>query len=286
MVAPFSIDLRMRVAVALEQGDSVCAVAKRFGVSVASAVRVGQMHRSGLGQGHGKTGGHRRAKLKGETGDWLLARLAEKPDLTMRALTAELADRGVHVVHDTVWCSVRKAGQTVKKTLMASEPFRPKVARFRVRWKTHQHRLDPKRLIFRDETWIKTNMTRTCGWAEKGTRLTAHVPHGHWKTLTFLAGLRHDRIVAPFVLDGPINGDSFSARVAKCLMPTLAPGDIVIDGNLGSHKGQPARQLIRKAGSHLLFLPPYSPDLNPIEMVFSKLKTLFRKADERSIEAS
>jgi len=169
---------------------------------------------------------------------------------------------------------------------MAAEQFRPKVARFRARWKAHQHRLDPKRLIFIDETWIKTNMTRTCGWASKGQRLTAHVPHGHWKTLTFLAGLRHDGIVAPFVLDGPINGEMFTAWVGQCLVPTLTPGEIIIADNLGSHKGLPARQLIRKAGAHLLFLPPYSPDLNPIEMVFAKLKTLFRKADERSIEAS
>ena len=129
-------------------------------------------------------------------------------------------------------------------------------------------------------------MTRTCGWSQRGTWLTAHVPHGHWKTLTFLAGPRHDRIVAPFVLDGAINGDSFTAWVAQCLVPTLAPGDIVIADNLGSHKGQPARQLIRIAGAHLLFLPPYSPDLNPIEMVLAKIKTLFRKADERTIEAS
>jgi transposase len=169
---------------------------------------------------------------------------------------------------------------------MASEQMRPKVARFRARWRAHQHRLDPKRLIFIDETWIKTNMTRSCGWAARGKRLTADVPHGHWKTLTFLAGLRHDGIVAPFVLDGPINGDAFTAWVGQCLVPTLAPGDVVIADNLGSHKGLPARQLIRTAGAHLLFLPPYSPDLNPIEMVFAKLKTLFRKADERSVEAS
>ena len=169
---------------------------------------------------------------------------------------------------------------------MAAEQFRPKVARFRARWKAHQHRLDPKRLIFIDETWIKTNMTRTCGWAARGQRLTAHVPHGHWKTLTFLAGLRHDGIVAPFVLDGPINGEMFTAWVSQCLVPTLTQGDIIIADNLGSHKGMPARRLIRNAGAHLLFLPPYSPDLNPIEMVFAKLKTLFRKAEERTIEAS
>lgn len=129
-------------------------------------------------------------------------------------------------------------------------------------------------------------MTRTRGWAARGQRLTAHVPHGHWKTLTFLAGLRHDGIVAPFVFDGPINGDAFPAWVSQCLAPILTPGDVVIADNLGSHKGLPARHLIRAAGAHPLFLPPCSPDRNPIEMVFAKLKTLWRKADERTIDAS
>jgi transposase len=170
--------------------------------------------------------------------------------------------------------------------MLASEQLRPKVARFRARWRAHQHRLDPKRLIFIDETWVKTNMTRTCGWSPQGKRLIAHVPHGHWKTLTFLAGLRHDGIIAPFVLDGPINGEAFTAWVRHCLVPALAPGDVVIADNLGSHKGLPARQLIRSTGAHLLFLPPYSPDLNPIEMMFAKLKTLTRKADERTIGAT
>ena len=122
-------------------------------------------------------------------------------------------------------------------------------------------------------------MTRACGWSPRGKRRTAHVPHGHWKTLTFLAGLRHDRSVAPFVLDGPINGDAFTAWVGQCLAPTLAADDIVIADNLGSHKGPAARQLIRNAGAHLLFLPPCSPDLNPMEMVFAKLKTIRREND-------
>ena len=110
---------------------------------------------------------------------------------------------------------------------------------WRVRWRAHQHRLDPGRLIFIDETRIKTQMTRTRGWSPRGTRLTAHLPHGHCKTLTFLAGMRHGRIVAPFLLDGPINGDAFTAWVGQSLAPTLAPGDIVIADNLGSHR--PAR---------------------------------------------
>lgn len=160
------------------------------------------------------------------------------------------------------------------------------MARLRDRWKTHQHKLDPTRLVFIDETWVKTNMTRLGGWSPRGKPLLAKVPHGHWKTLTFLAGLRHDRIVAPLVLDGPINGATFTAWVEQSLAPTLAPGDVVILDNLGSHKGKPARQAIRKVGAHLLFLPPYSPDLNPIEMMFAKLKALVRKADERTIETT
>lgn len=158
------------------------------------------------------------------------------------------------------------------------------MARKRDRWKRHQHRLDPRRLVFIDETWAKTNMTRTHGRALRGQRLIAKVPHGHWTTLTFLAALRHDRIDAPYVLDGPINGEYFRAWVEQHLAPTLSPGDLVILDNLGSHKGKAVRRAIRKAGAHLIFLPPYSPDLNPIEQVFAKLKTLLRRANERTVE--
>ena len=177
-------------------------------------------------------------------------------------------------------------GSASKKTLFASERDRPDVARRRRRWKTHQGKLDPARLVFIDETWAKTNMTRLRGWAPRGHRLPAQVPHGHWRTLTFLAALRCDRIDTPCVIDGPVNGRSFAAYIEQFLVPTLAPGDIVIMDNLGSHKGQPVRRAIRKAGARLLFLPPYSPDLNPIEQVFAKLKTLLRKADERTVEAT
>jgi transposase len=173
-----------------------------------------------------------------------------------------------------------------KKTLFATEQDRPDVARKRVRWKTHQGRLDPARLVFIDETWAKTNMTRVRGWAPRGQRLLAKVPQGHWRTLTFLAALRCDRIEAPCVIEGPINGQSFLAYVEQALVPTLSPGDIVIMDNLGSHKGKAVRRAIRAVGARLIFLPPYSPDLNPIEQVFAKLKTLLRKAAERTVEAT
>jgi transposase len=123
------------------------------------------------------------------------------------------------------------------------------------------------------------------GWAPRGCRLTAKVPHGRWKTMTFLAALRHDRIEAPWFIEGPIDGDSFRLYVEKVLLPTLRPGDIVVIDNLGSHRGKAVRQLIRSAGAKLFFLPKYSPDLNPIEQVFAKLKHLLRKAAARTVEA-
>ena len=158
------------------------------------------------------------------------------------------------------------------------------MARRRAQWRHHQGRIEPHRLVFIDETWAKTNMTPTRGWCALGQRLLDKVPHGHWKTLTLVAALRHDGITAPCVFDGPINGRSFLAYIRDFLVPTLRPRDIVVLDNLGSHKSVAVRQAIRAAGARLLFLPPYSPDLNPIEQVFAKLKTLLRKANARSVE--
>ncbi len=168
---------------------------------------------------------------------------------------------------------------------LASEQDRPDVTRRRAQWKRYQDRIDPRRLVFIDETWAKTNMAPLRGWGPRGERLKGQAPFGHWNTVTFLAALRHDRIDAPWVLDGPINGEAFLTYVEKVLVPTLTPGDIVIMDNLSSHKGVAVRKAIRSTGARLFFLPPYSPDLNPIEQVFAKLKHLLRKAAERSKEA-
>jgi transposase len=139
--------------------------------------------------------------------------------------------------------------------------------------------------VFIDETWATTNMARRHGRARRGQRLVAAVPHGHWKTTTFLAALRHDRISAPCVFDGAINGARFLAWVEQALAPTLAPGDLVIMDNLAAHKVQGVRQAVEARGAHLLYLPPYSPDLNPIEQVFAKLKALLRTAATRTVVA-
>ncbi len=128
-----------------------------------------------------------------------------------------------------------------KKTVVASERDRPDVARRRAQWTKRQSGIDPKRLVFIDETWTKTNMEPLRGWAPRGERLVAKVPHGHWKTMTFVASLRHDRIEAPWLIDGPINGEGFRTYVEKVLAPTLRPDELVMMDNLGSHKGKAVR---------------------------------------------
>jgi transposase len=159
------------------------------------------------------------------------------------------------------------------------------VAEARERWRKDQPSFDPARLVFIDETGTSTNMARTRGRARRGARLIGRVPHGHWKITTFVGGLRCGQITAPFVIDRPMNGTIFLAYVRECLVPTLAQGDIVVMDNLSSHKVAGVRQAIEAAGATLRYLPPYSPDLNPIELLFAKLKALLRKAAERSIEA-
>jgi transposase len=154
----------------------------------------------------------------------------------------------------------------------------------RLAWFDAQPDLDPDRLVFIDETWASTAMARTHGRAPRGERLRMGVPFGHWKTTTVVAGLRLSGIVAPMVLDGPINQRAFEAYVEQILVPELEPGDIVIMDNLSSHKSPAVRTAIEAAGAELRFLPPYSPDFNPIEMAFAKLKALLRKAAERTVD--
>jgi transposase len=157
------------------------------------------------------------------------------------------------------------------------------VARARRRWRREQGQLDVTRLVFLDETAVNTKMVRLRGRSRRGERLVGREPHGHWKTITFVAGLRHHRMVAPFVLDGAMNGDVFRAYVEQSLAPTLKRGDIVIMDNLATHKVCGVREAIEAAGATLRYLPQYSPDLNPIEMSFSELKACLRKLAERTV---
>jgi transposase len=151
-------------------------------------------------------------------------------------------------------------------------------------WRQEQSGFDPARLVFIDETWASTNMARRHGRCPRGERLQVGVPHGHWKTTTFVGALTLRGFIAPWVLNGPINRDAFETYVGKVLVPELRKGDIVVMDNLSSHKGSKVRNLIEAAGAQLRYLPPYSPDLNPIENAFSKLKALLRKAAERTVD--
>lgn len=145
--------------------------------------------------------------------------------------------------------------------------------------------LDPDRLVFLDETWATTNMAPRYGRAPRGQRALDAAPHGHWKTTTFVGAMRADGFIAPLVVDGAINGETFRAYVEQFLAPVLKPGDVVVMDNLSSHKVAGVRAAIEARGAALLYLPPYSPDLNPIEMAFAKLKALLRRAAHRTRDA-
>jgi len=184
-----------------------------------------------------------------------------------------------------VHCIAATSSDHQKKVFIASERNRPDVAGRREELQREQPQLNPERLVFIDETWAKTNMTRPRGRALKGQRVLASVPHGHWKTTTFLAALRTTGLTAPLVVDGAINGELFLGWVSGHLVPTLQPGDIVVMDNLGAHKVAGVRDAITAAGARLVYLPPYSPDLNPIELVFSEFKWLLKSASARTVES-
>lgn len=236
-------------------------------------------HPQGNGGGHGK--------LACVTG-WIEARVANKREITLDELVADLAEaHGITVHRSTIWRVLRGLGLTHKKDLQALEQKRKDVADQRHIWIVKRQPFMAnhlERLAFVDETSVKTNMAKTTGWAPCGQRLVDHAPFGHWRTQTFIGALRHDRLDAPWVLDGAINGEMFTLYIETQLVPTLREGDAVILDNLSSHKAPAAAASLHAAGAWFLFLPPYSPDLNPIEMAFSKLKTLIRKAAARTYD--
>ena len=172
----------------------------------------------------------------------------------------------------------------LKKILRAAEQDRPDVQERRAAWQQEQPRLDPDKVVFLDEPWAKTNMTRRYGRSPVGERLVDAVPHGHGQTTTLVAALRSTGMTAPTVIDGAVNGDLFVAYVQQQLVPTLQPGDVVIMDNLSSHHRVEVRQAIEAVGAELRYLPPYSPDFNPIEQAFAKLKHLIRSAKQRTVD--
>lgn len=175
-------------------------------------------------------------------------------------------------------------GSPSKKSLRAAERKRADVARARRRWIREQGLLDPTRLVFIDETAVTTNMVRLNGWSPRGERLVGDVPMGQWETLTFIAGFRQTGIVAPMVIKGAMNGEAFLAYIEQCLVPTLRRRDIVVIDNVSFHKVAGVEEAIQAGGAELRYLPQYSPEFNPIELVFHPLKAILRKAAERTIE--
>ena len=182
------------------------------------------------------------------------------------------------------WRLLDRHDMTYKKTAHAAEQQRPDVLRRRQAWFDAQIDLEPERLVFIDETGTSTKMARRYGRAPRGERCRAPVPHGHWKTTTFVGALRLGGMTAPMTLDGPMLGTAFLAYVEQVLVPTLSPGDIVVMDNLPAHKPVAVREAIEAAGATLKFLPPYSPDFNPIEMAFSKMKAFLKKVAARTID--
>jgi transposase len=191
--------------------------------------------------------------------------------------------RGIAGSRSAVWRFFDRRNISFKKTLYATEQKRAEVVRARRRWMRGQGMFEPARLVFIDETSTNTSMVRLRGRCPRGERPIGYAPHGHWKTLTFVTGLRQRAMVAPFVIEGAMNGQMFLAYVKQCLAPTLKRGDIVVMDNLPVHKVAGVEQAIEAAGATLLYLPPYSPDLNPIEPAFSKVKAHLRKAAEHTI---
>ncbi len=210
--------------------------------------------------------------------------IAAEPGLTLAELQERLASQGLEIKIGALWHQLNKWNLTFKKTLHASEQEREDVQAARRAWTDAQPAMDLDRLVFIDETWAATNTTRSHGRSPRGTRCIGSAPLGDWQTTTFIAGLRRHQLTAPMVVDGPMDGELFLARVEQFLCPSLHRGDIVILDNLSSHKVDGVQQAIALADASVLYLPPYLPDLNLIEKLFSKLKTLLRKAAKRSTE--
>lgn len=226
-------------------------------------------------------GGHRISKLAPHDAT-LRKWIGERPDLTLGELQQRCREQlQVRLGTTALWHRLERLGLSYKKTRRAAEPTRPGLAAERVRWWLRQAQWDARRLVFLDETGLHTQRVRRYGRAATTARCRDRVPHGHWRTATFLAALRHDRLTAPLLLAGPLDGALFLAYVQQGLGPTLQPGDLVIGDNLSSHKVPGVRAALAKYGAARLYLPPYSPDFNPIELAFAKLKAALRAAAAR-----
>jgi transposase len=282
MPKTYSDDLRERLIAAVTSGMSCNEAADVFSVAISTAVKWMQRLRDT---------GSSAAKPRGGSTSWLeqhteriLAVVKEQPDTTLKEIQAAVRKEGIRTSQTALWRFLDRHNITrKKKSLRAAEQKRKDVARARRKWIREQGLLDSTKLVFIDETSVNTNMVRLYGRCPCGERLVDHVPLGQWKTMTFVSALRHDGMVAPMLIEGPMNGELFLAYVEQCLAPTLKPDEIVMVDNVATHKVAGVAEAIEAAGATLRFLPKYSPELNPIEMPFSKFKAHLRKLAQRTI---
>ncbi|MER8422087.1 IS630 family transposase, partial [Mesorhizobium sp. M1329] len=277
--------LRSRVLKASDEGMSARQAAARFGVGVSSAIR--WIARAKIGELAPRPQGRRRASSLDAHEAFIVGLIEERKDITLNEMVERLvAEQSVRISRSALSAWLRGHGWTFKKkSAHALEQGRLDILKRRRDWFDGQLDLDPAKLVFIDETGLSTKMARLRGRAPRGERCRAGVPHGHWKTTTFTGALRLTGMTAPFVYDGAMNGNVFLAYVEQVLVPTLSEGDVVVMDNLPAHKAAGVRDAIEAAGASLLYLPPYSPDFNPIENAFAKLKALLRAKAERTIKA-
>lgn len=281
MSQAYSIDLRQRVISACNEGQSASAVAARFSVSVSFIEKLKRQRRErGTLAPKPHAGGGR--PLLAEYDEAIRAYLNAKPDTTLAELREVLE---VKVQLSTLWYHLDRLGLTFKKTLRAGEQDREDVRLARAHWQAEQGTLNAAQLVFIDETFVTTAMTRRYGWGPRGERVIGTVPQGQRQTITFVAALRQEGVTAPMITEGPMNGELFLAYVPEFICPTLVPGNVVIWDNLSSHQVKGVREAIEACGAKVMPLPPYSPDFNPIEQVFAKFKARLRQASQRTLDA-
>lgn len=271
MGKPYSDDLRERVVAAIEAGHTRVKVAKLYNMALSTVGGIIKRKRETGSVSPDKFGGYKTFTLEPHT-DRVKELVAEQPDITLAEIQVRLAKEKVKVSQSGIFRFLRHINLTFKK----------KSTRRRTR--KEQKILDPKQLVFIDETAATTKMTRLYGRAPQGKRLVDKVPHGHWKTTTFICALRYDGVTAPFMLDGPMDGPHFLAYVEQILAPTLKKGQIVFLDNVSTHKVDGVEEAIAARGACAIFLPAYSPDLNPIEQLFARLKSFLRKMKARTVE--
>ena len=282
MPAPYSMDLRERVIAAVVGGASRREAAEEFGLSP-SVVIIWMQRFDATGSIEPMRTGGSVSPLE-EHEEFILGLIKETPDMILDEIVEAMTKAKIPGSRTAVWRFLDRHGITVKKkTLFAEEQKRADCARARRRWQREQGMFDPAHLVFIDETSTSTDMVRRYARGPRGERVIGYAPQGHRKTMTFIAGLRQRGMTAPGVIDGAMTGPMFVGYVEQILAPTLERGEIVFMDNASVHKVVGVREAIEAVGAHLIYLPTYSPDLNPIEMAFSKLKALLRAASKRTV---